>query len=185
MTRSDTQFRDALIVHEHVKKRKTLSAIAEIAKLSRERVRQIVRAAGVDVAVTQEVLEEQGFRGSEVTITCGHCGGTVTKPKHGAGKGLFCSKVCANAKRRRSDDELLTILRQMALTLGRTPRTRDFGGEWPHHGAYYTRFGSLLAAQKLAGLTPTRRGGHAHQHDHALPDVFREEWGHLLEEVST
>jgi len=175
----EKSLRNLLIVHLHVEDRKTLTAIGEQVGLSRERVRQIIRAAGIDKSVTRSIVSEID-KHRYIDITCEYCGLTVKRAARKVRAGRFCSRRCSNAHCTLSSEELLSQLRKLALMLGHTPRMTDFGAPYPSHHAYYTRFGSLMSAQKLAGLTPNPRGGRTH---HRLPAGFRDQWEHLLEAV--
>lgn len=175
----EKSLRNLLIVHLHVEDRKTLTEIGELVGLSRERVRQIMRAAGIDKAVTRSIVSAID-KHRYIDITCEHCGQTVKKVARKVNAGRFCSRRCSNADRMLSSEELLSQLRRLALVLDHTPRMTDFGAPYPSHHVYYSRFGSLLSAQKLAGLTPNPRGGRV---SNRLPAGFRDQWEHLLEAV--
>jgi len=164
--------RNELVVRLHVEERRTLSEVGAMLGISRERVRQLVRAAGVSVEVTDAVKMERRAR----YMICEACGTKVRK----LGRGRFCSQRCAGAGRRHTDDFLLQEMRRLALTLDRTPAMNDFGAPWPGHTNYYRHFGSLRRAQELAGLTPNTQGGYW-KITTPLPRGFRKEWGHLMD----
>ena len=182
MSKASKTLRNLLIVHLHVHDRLTLSAIASRVGLTRQRVQQIVRTAGIGSKVTDKVLSES--RGPNWEFgRCEFCG-TMIRKQRGVRMPRFCSKAHAAQARGHSDDHLLTELRKLALTLDRTPVNLDFVSPWPSHTTYYLRFGSLMKAQQLVGLTPSSWGGPRVGHpSRSLPAGYREEWGHLLEEV--
>ena len=111
--------RNQLLVRLHVEDRNTLSEVGALLGISRERVRQVVRAAGVSVDVTDAVKYERRAR----WMICEACGEKVRK----SSRGRFCSQRCAGEGRRHTDDFLLEQMRRLALTLDRTPAMGDFG----------------------------------------------------------
>ena len=172
--------RNAEIVRLHVEDRMTLTAIGLRYGITKERVRQIVRRAGVSPSVTSAVLKEKSI--PCVEVVCETCGTVVwRKPYRSGGIGKFCSPRCFHASGGRAKwtpEMLLDELRRLACILDRTPGMKDLVAPWPTHMLYYRRFGLLSNACKLAGLTPNARGGAGHGGS-PLPDGFREEWAHL------
>jgi hypothetical protein len=64
-----------------------------------------------------------------------------------------------------SDEQMISTLKKLALKLGRTPSKNDLSHFQPGLGAnYILRFGSLILAQKLAGLEPNKRGHNKHSY---------------------
>lgn len=75
--------------------------------------------------------------------------------------------------------ELIVALQWLAVQLGRTPRAVDINERLPYsHGTYYSKFGSLTAAQEIAGLRPNEVGGRVPSE---LPETFTDRYGHLEE----
>lgn len=86
--------------------------------------------------------------------------------------------IGASSRSYEEPEDLLVALRWLALELGRTPRNVDVNELLPFsHGTYYSAFGSMTAAQELAGLVPNSQGGRDHAAE--VSDAFREEYGYL------
>lgn len=66
-------------------------------------------------------------------------------------------------KKKYSDEDLIEKLANLGKRLGRTPNTKDIAvdPDMPALETYTDRFGSLAAAQKLAGFKPTAKGGNS------------------------
>lgn len=150
----------------------TLEEVGEVeGGITRERVRQIVRKAGV----TREESMAAKRRANEVSVPCDECGQPVTRSGGINGSAVFCGRACAARFRGRaqtiSDDELLRALRELAAKLGKTPGQRDMNRHGPYsHMVYVRHFGSLRRAQEAAGLNANGRG--AHGHNTPLPADF-------------
>lgn len=128
--------RDAAIT-ARVVNGETMAAVACDYGITRQRVRQIYRRAGMPpvrerqraMAVERRARKEQG-RAARATT------------------------------RRDEMAAMLDHLRNLAQRLGRAPGTSDLNGpgrRWPA-STIASRFGSLSQAQTLAGLRPTRKG---------------------------
>lgn len=138
----------------------TLSAVGETVGLSRERVRQRVRQAGVTSEQTREI-QRQSYHKAWIPRTCETCGKewrtrSSIHPR-------FCSRRCVEVDQRLKPDDLLDWLRTLARRLGRTPSQNDLNAaDGPSHTTYYSHFGSLRAAQEQAGLKPNACFGERH-----------------------
>ncbi len=171
--------RNAEMVRLYVDEHKTLQNIGDHFGVTRERVRQIVRRAGVGRDVTSANF---AFRSEAdlVDMVCEECG-SVTRRQPSSVR-QFCSWRCSGKSKTITSAHALRELRRLALMLGNTPGMMDLVAPWPTHTIYYRLFGSLRAAQDIAGLTPNKRGGYGkHRTTNYLPDGFREQWSHLLE----
>lgn len=137
--------------------------VAQEFNISRERVRQLVRRAGVSPEQSRKILREVRSR-NKVTLRCGNpeCGKAFqVDPSDVRNRNRrFCSRRCAASDSRKySDEYLLQRLRDLADKLGWTPRATDINEDgFPRSQMYFDRFGTLSRAQRLAGLTPNRRG---------------------------
>lgn len=152
--------RNRYMIELHVVHRKTLTDIGKIIGVSRERVRQIVRRAGIPEDLTEEIRRKQSM--NRVTHVCEWCGREKELRACDAENRRFCSTDCYHDSLRDqlSDEALLDALRDLAGTLGRTPTKEDVCEHTPHsHTVYYDRFGSFRKAQRLAGLKPNKLGG--------------------------
>lgn len=151
---------DRDLVRMHVGERMTLAEIGERVGLSRERVRQRVRRAGVGTHVTRMIVREQR-EAKRVLWECATCGYQEALKPSRATITTYCSTRCARGHNRRyTDDYLLDHLRNLASQLGRTPSQHDINDhDGPAHPTYCKRFGSIREAQRRAGLRPNRRGG--------------------------
>ena len=169
--------RNAEMVRLYTEEHMTLEAIGGRFGVTRERVRQIVKRAGVGRDVT---MANHAMRTEEnlVDVVCEECGKVVRRRPSRAGR--FCSIRCSKVGYAYGIDFLLNELRALALSLNRTPGNRDLRRPWPTHGVYYRVFGSMQQAQVLAGLATNVQGVRRS----ALPDGFREEWAHLTESVA-
>lgn len=161
--------RDARMVERHLNG-ETLTAIGEDYGLTRERVRQIVRQAGVPVSHTAAVVREQsrGPRVPRLEGECETCGAPVTflasSPRR------FCSQPCVHeAMREHTDDSLLIWLQDLAVRLGHTPTRAEINAEpdTPWHMTFVRNFGSIAEAQEAAGLSPN---GVGQPHPHPIPE---------------
>lgn len=139
----------------------TLTDLGRAYGISVERVRYIVRRAGVTVAESRAAYWDSAM----ITCECETCGETFERratfvDRLGA---RFCSRACIRGggpPRTWSDEELLEHLRTLSRKLGRTPTANHLiAHSPPSHVTYYERFGSLRAAQKAAGLEPNTLGG--------------------------
>lgn len=143
--------RNARIVALHVEEGLTFREIGDQEGLTPERVRQIVRRAGVPEWVTASV---RSAATRKPRPKCVDCGERVRELK---------SRRChrCNVKSTKvTDAELLAHLRSLAKRLGVTPGSRDLvAASPPGHVVYFQRFGSLRRAQELAGLRPNPVGG--------------------------
>ena len=64
-----------------------------------------------------------------------------------------------------NDKVLLNHLKDLSTHLGRTPGINDImQASSFSHSTYYSHFGSLVNAQKLAGLKPNKQGPNKHTH---------------------
>ncbi len=174
--------RNAEIVRMHVEERLTLSEIGRRLNLTRARIHQLVRRAGVTESTTRRIQTEAAMR-EWIQPVCEQCGqaGPATQPYRVK---EFCSRECGD---KHKDAVILRELRRIALVLGRTPNQADLPGEYGETWfmTYHRRFGSLRRAQTLAGLTPNKVGGHGPSRvPTPLPAGFREQWAHLLEEAT-
>lgn len=152
--------RNRRIVKMHVEDRLTLVQIARVMGISPERVRQLVRRAGVTV-YTSAVIR---YDFTHTTLICPTCGGSFELSRHLAALRMYCAPSCSpGAPRKYTNDQLLASLRDLAAKLGRTPSQDHMNADpaTPSHMAYVKRFGSICEAQRLAGLTPNARGEHA------------------------
>ncbi len=169
--------RNAELVRLHVDERMTLTDIGIRCGISSERVRQLVRRAGVSLSVTAEVRAEK-YATCWVEEVCEGCGNRrLVQPSEVR---RFCSRSCWSKNGSKwTDTRLLDDLRRLALILNKTPGMKHLKKPWPAHTLYYRRFGSLTRAQEMAGLNPNSSG--ACGHNTPLPDGFRKQWSHLLE----
>lgn len=160
-----TSVTDAELVALHVGERLTLSQVGARVGLTRERIRQRVRRAGVPQLTTDRIRRECTTRLEK--WACPHCGREVAGQPHK--RGSYCSPECVQkANVRWTPGELLAHLAQLAKTIGHTPSTLDLAAHAPPaHTAYYRAFGSLTEAQRLAGLIPNERGQRARAVPHA------------------
>lgn len=156
---SQNPTRDQNIVNEHVHARRTLQDIGDDYGLTRERVRQIVRRAGVSPKVTAAVKHENAVE--RVLFVCEVCGKKNLLKPAVARTRRVCSHECSGKLRRAyTHEDLLDHLRDLALELGCTPGVNDvIAHDGPSHTMYYRYFGSLRAAQAEAGLKPNKVGG--------------------------
>lgn len=160
--------REARIVAAHVEEHLLLTEIAWEEGVTVERVRQILRRAGVTPEQTRAVQKARTDAMQE-TRPCAECADPVTRgPYHHTRERWFCSRECAAAYRGRERsipaDDLRTRLQNLAARLGRTPSQRDVNGDpdTPCHMTYVKVWGSFRAAQEAAGLRPRGRGEHGH-----------------------
>jgi hypothetical protein len=78
-----------------------------------------------------------------------------------------------------SKQKLLHLLRWLALQLGHTPRLKDVNElTSASHMVFYNYFGTMTEAQKLAGLTPNKKGWRGVR---PITEEFTEQWGWLVE----
>lgn len=120
----------------------TLSEIAGEVGLSRERVRVIIRRAGITPERSARIRAERLAR--------------ERAERERAERDAEPEGPPASLQRY-TDDDLLEHLREVAGRLGHTPRQMDLERvPGPHWQTYYNRFGTLEAAAKLAGLTPNK-----------------------------
>lgn len=156
--------RNREIVRLHVEERLTLTEIAERFALTRERIRQIVRKAGIAPSETQAVLHE----GTMVEWACEVCGKEEQRERTDA-RARTCAGDCrselmSSIHRQYTDEEALAHLAGLAERLGRTPTQVDINAaDGPAHTIYNHRFGSLREAQRLVGLEPNEVGGAGHR----------------------
>jgi hypothetical protein len=146
----------------------TMTAISEGMSHSRERVRQIVRKAGVSPEESRKATREAqrrarkrqyaSMRKPRTTIHCSRCAAAF-EVIEGRERG-FCSSACRTEQKK---VDLLAHLRALAADLGYTPAQRDINAvSGPWHTQYHEYFGSLREAQRLAGLEPNDVGGPGH-----------------------
>lgn len=178
--------RNAEMVRLYVDEHMTLEAIGTLFGVTRERVRQIVRRAGIgsDVTATNFAFRSEA---NLMDTACETCGKVMRRQPSEVTR--FCSRRCWGRARAMSAEHLLRELRRLALVLDRTPGTLDLVAPHPNHTLYYQRFGSLAQAQEIAGLTPNTRGarpgcGPGQTRRRPLPDGFREQWAHLADEIA-
>lgn len=151
--------REQRFVNMHLRDGMTFEDIGRLEGLTRERVRQIVRRAGVTVAESREAMR----RAAMVETVCEECGVPVERRDSQVGRAAYCSPICGNRSRGRqlrvwTEDSLTAHLRSLADRLGRTPSQHDVNRHSPpSHMSFVRRFGSLRNAQRAAGLTPNRR----------------------------
>ncbi len=151
--------RNREMVRMHVGDLMTLRAIGQTFGLSGERVRQLIRLAGVTPGMS-DVLRSQRTLLKIRTINCGCCDTVFSfMPKNGMRR-QFCSRNCAfKAKRTRTDSEMLDHMKRLSVLLGCTPGKRDLDFHGPPCCMSYQKwFGSLRSAQIAAGLTPNKVG---------------------------
>lgn len=143
------------VVALHTQDRLTLTEVARRVGVSRERVRQIVRKAGVPESFSRDVLRErQALRW--VPWRCEACGREERLSPYQAAHRKRCDQCRRNPI---PDQELIAELLRLAQQLNRTPRQadiRDYGRY--SAGPYYRRWGSLRIAQRAAGLSPNPVG---------------------------
>lgn len=150
---------DEELVRLHLGERLTLTAIARQVGLSKERVRQRMRRAGISPQKTHEIAKQSRAVG---VIRCRRCSAEIVVTPSEAKRRKFCSRACASRSRvpTYSHDDLLDHLRAVADRIGRTPTAKVLNAVGPPHAhIFFDRFGSLTRAQELAGLEPNRRGG--------------------------
>lgn len=116
---------------------------------------------------------------------CAKCGRVrETQYRFMAAKRRYCSRKCTpNRPIKYTDDEMLLLLRWLAVKLNRTPINRDmkmptFGCWWTE---YYKRFGSLTKVSLRVGLVPSGRGARGAFAGRALPLSFVRENQHLAQ----
>ena len=137
----------------------TLEEIGRLYGVTRERVRQITTALGVDRKLVRQ--KRADTRRLARMSPCPSCG-ELFDP--GQNRTQSCGEPECHPNRKYTNAELLTILRHHATRLGRTPGMADLNGKvapWFYH--YFRWFGSLRRAQELAGLKPTAVGAPGHK----------------------
>lgn len=157
--------RDAEIIDRHLAGER-MNEIGRSYGITRERVRQIVRIAGV----TPEESRAAYHRSCMVTATCKGCGEIFERHYVDLRKSKgYCKPGCYLSMVNHYDSEyLLTHLRMLAMKLGYTPSGRDLQEhDGPSVSPYRTHFGRLREAQRQAGLEPNIPGRKA-----SLPDDF-------------
>lgn len=162
--------RNMRMVAMHVEDRMTLAAIGDVFGISGERVRQIVRHAGVSQSVTLSVMSEaaSGPRVERVVRVCPTCSKPFESLPYFRRK--FCCKECYLRSLRHSEAELVSRLQELAEGLGYTPSQFDINAVAPpSHMIYVRYFGSIRAAQERAGLEPNGIGGAGHAKARATP----------------
>ena len=174
--------RNAEMVRLYTEEHMTLEAIGDLFGVTRQRVEQIVRRAGVgrDVSVANAAIRSEE---KLVDSVCERCGRVTRRLPAHARRTRFCSNLCWGESKAYGSEFLLDALRRLALLLGQTPGTLDLVSPWPSHSCYYRQFGSLSRAAVLAGLFPSLSGAPGHGVI-PLPDGFREEWAHLTESAA-
>lgn len=151
--------REAECVRRHVGG-ESLTAIAATLGVSRERVRQIVRRAGVPLSVTAPIARSARKEVRDrcrVPFSCRCCGRVeLVVPSDSRRTGGYCSRTCRRTEKRA---ELLKHLRALADRMGVTPGQDAINRAGPPSHVDYVRYwGSIRAAQQAAGLTPNSRG---------------------------
>ena len=157
------------IVRMRVEEGAMLQEIAVKFGVTRERVRQVLAGEGfTDIPqgkVTRCVLCAYSADKTvcEIAIDAGVSKSAAYAIVHN--KGLpFIHKTHLGVDRVYANDELLEHLRELSRQLGRTPGMKDLCvAKGPSHTLYYKYFGSLVEAQRLAGLKPNGRGAAGHR----------------------
>lgn len=146
--------RTKAIVDLYLSGEKTLKQIGEVYGITRERVRQIVRAAGIEPATSKTL--RRAHRRQLRTKPCSVCGTTIYK-------GTVCSRKCKGLRDRTwSKGKLILRLQELRQKLGRVPSQPDMNKYGPSHTTYVYHFGSIGEAQRQAGMTPNPQGFHGH-----------------------
>lgn len=148
--------RNAEMVRLHVEEGYRQVDLAERFGISRQRIAQILRRAGV---TDMESRLATGFG----LWTCQGCGKVCPSTEALRGR-FYCSAACRRkhhrnkGRRKYSPDELLRHLRSLGRRLGRTPTQKDVvEASGPGHGCYYDAFGSFPEALVAAGFMPNRK----------------------------
>lgn len=151
----------------------TLEEIATTYRLTRERVRQLIRAAGYadnpsridpirilasarSASSIWEVCQETG-KSAELISQCLHELGHLSSLQR---LWKWRKRRGKRKNRKYTELDLLTRLRSLAVKVGHTPGMSEINAEpvFPRHTLYVLRFGSITKAQRLAGLKPNRTG---------------------------
>jgi len=146
-------------VRLHLENGLSFAAIGGRMGVTRERIRQVVREAGVTVEQSRNIRAAKMLKRKR--RRCARCGEAFIKKQSVQ---QYCSPECgwkstADQKRKYSDADLLAHLRDLGERLGKTPSTLDLNNHTgPCHRTYYYRFGSLRRAQQLAGLESNESG---------------------------
>jgi len=152
--------RDREIHKEYVEKGTSLRELGAKYGISYERVRLIVERGGISPEQKVRIRRMQSDN-RKVKWTCEYCKKRKYLPRSEAQQRRFCDRQCWSlAYRTYTDEQLLMALRWLAIQLGHTPGNKDLEGHpgAPSHALYYKRWGSILHAQKAAGLFPNKRG---------------------------
>ena len=134
----------------------TLQEIADEKGVSRQRIHQLVKRAG---AITRTVKARRrniklARRGGQRRCSCGtFFRATEADPRQS------CSPLCSHLRRRIGPGALAQAMVELSRKVQRTPTAADIIESGGYSvGAYTREFGSLVNAQRAAGLTPNGRG---------------------------
>ena len=155
----DIPDRNAEIVEEHLRGTSQVDSAKRFG-VSRERIRQLLRRAGVPTDLSAALRRLSHSK----TIRCEICGQPrfvehASRAGKTCGRGP-CLRGVVGPPEKYEGEELLQHLRDLAASLGYTPRQKDINRVGPPvHTTYFRYFGSLRAAQAAAGLKPNAHGG--------------------------
>lgn len=159
-------FEIAILYLAHV----PMEDIGDMAELSRERIRQIIRQSGVPFRHRQgrrpadplRILRAlpQATSWLELAELSNHTERSVRDCLRALGHYERAEEQFQSTRNLYQESELIEHLVILAQGLGRTPGIHDINAaEGPWHTTYVRYFGSIRAAQEAAGLTPNPRGG--------------------------
>ena len=166
--------RNKELVALHRKEKLTAKALAVRFGVSRQRVYQILSAAGVSrrngresvqpPAVVARIvkLRRQNVSLSLIAVETKLSRGAVSSVlrREGVRPSETAVRRAKGRERVRRQKELVEVLQKVAARLGHTPCERELRAapEVPAHSSFVKVFGSLRAAQRRAGLKPNAQG---------------------------
>jgi len=154
---------------------KTVKELSGIYKLDDERIRQIAKKAGIDYkkrhkqlryeAELPKLIAKAKEINRQLTIPIFYELGITYPPLikyyQQELEKLGFKKINTKKGNRFTNEEMLEDLKALAHQSGKTPGIKDIIRHCRHSYATYRKyFGTLINAQRAAGLIPNKRGGH-------------------------
>jgi len=141
--------------------------------LTRERIRQVLMESNISYKKILKERREKLFQKHKKADELGRIpknkevAKMISSPLTPFAK-ILKAKGYSSPKRgvpKINDQMLLKHLKDLSTRLGRTPGINDImQASSFSHSTYYSHFGSLVNAQKLAGLKPNKQGPNKHTH---------------------
>ena len=152
---------------------KNIEEIAEVIGLSYERVRQIIVSMKTLVEEREKAFREElreNFKNYLHNKDCIptfkelSCSRRVEEEYYNLSKSAIKSGF-STRRIKKAREKAIIQLQELAKELGSTPTQRDLAEAGIYHTKFFTLFGSLTEAQRLAGLEPNPIGRQKTQKD--------------------